>query len=146
MKYCHDTLELPESGLGVQDGFFCRWSKQGTLIAEHPLKDLVGVQVVSDLDVIRLIVAAGFAAIAVISVKFIDSLFWSWSVGVVFTILALFTFLAVRRRFLELRFLEGSVRYEICDPPGDCVGFLLSLAPRIREAKEQPAPSRKGKR
>ncbi len=146
MKPFNDSLELPESGLGIQDGFFCRWSKQGTTIAEHPLKDLVGIQVVRELVLMPLIGGAGFAALAAVAVMFIDSQFWGWSAAVVFTFFALTMWLTVWRRFLELRFADGKVRYELCDPPGDCDGFLMSLAPRIQEAKEQPAPARKGRR
>ena len=132
-----DAIVLPQSGLKAKDGALHKSTKKGDLIARHAFIDISKVTLLRKIDPTgpaTLIICGGLAAVCKI---FIPLAALAWTSCIIFGIIALFSLLKFRKTELRLECSNGTVAYDVLEPPPEAQGFQISLQSMIKEAKNQ---------
>ncbi len=123
----NENLALPRSGILLEDGVLVRKTKEGTVIASHPLNEISGIQLVKNFSFSTLLIGLSLGALAVVAKVYIDSNTWGWIVGGSVALLSTCLILASWGQNLRIESGGGVANYNLCDQDEDCQGFVLSL-------------------
>ena len=120
-------LSLPKSGVLLEDGVLVRKTKDGTVIARHPLEEISGLQLVKSFSFTTLVVGLGIGALAIATKVYVESATWSWIVGGSLALASTCVILGSWGQNLRIEFGGAVANYVLYDQDEDCQGFTLSL-------------------
>lgn len=121
------VIQLPKSGLLVQDGFLLKRAKDGTIIGRHCLADLRDAGIRSAVDYIGVVFFVGFGALAVVAKLYLASAGWSWAGSIMLAVASLFCLAIARQPRIWIESACGRAEYAMQDDARDCEGFVLSV-------------------
>jgi len=128
-------LELPKSGLSLENGTLVKRTAKGSVTGTIALDDVHSIRAVRNTDFYSIVVSLGVAGLGVVAKTFIPSAGWSWAVAVFLLTIAATFFVTARRLDLRIESASGLVHYPLMDMPEDTEGFVYSLKRMVSEPK-----------
>ena len=127
------VIRLRKSRLEVREGHLYRLNSDGTVTAKHPLTRITSVNVRRMLEPFSLILAGGCVGLGAVSIAFINSPFWAWSVAIVLLCVACFALAFPYKYVLRVTTLDAEpVEYALLDTEDEAHGFAASLNHMLR--------------
>jgi hypothetical protein len=122
-------LKLERTRLVYRDGVLSKHGgKDDNIVSRFSISDIADIRIENRTDyTIGLIIGLSFLALAFVAKQYIPSQGWSWVGAILCLAVCGFSVLISQIINITIETTNGSIRYQISDPPEDAEGFVLSM-------------------